>query len=51
MVQSMLVDSNITFARIDGSVSQKNRATELHRFQFDTTIKVLLITISIGAEG
>jgi SWI/SNF-related matrix-associated actin-dependent regulator of chromatin subfamily A3 len=51
MVQTMLVDSNISFTRIDGSVSPKNRATELHHFQSDTTVRVLLITISIGAEG
>jgi SNF2 family DNA or RNA helicase len=51
MIQNMLVDSNISFTRIDGSVSSKNRAAELYRFQFDTTVRVLLITISIGAEG
>ncbi|KAF2789211.1 hypothetical protein K505DRAFT_284789 [Melanomma pulvis-pyrius CBS 109.77] len=51
MVQTMLVDSSIPFARIDGSVSTKNRITNLHRFQNDPAVQVLLITISIGAEG
>lgn len=51
MIQAMLIDAKIPFTRIDGSVSPRNRAANIHTFQADSNIRVLLLTISCGAEG
>jgi SNF2 family DNA or RNA helicase len=51
MVQSMFDASEISYVRIDGKVSQKDRASALSRFQTDPLIQVMLLSIYCGAEG
>ncbi|KAL3496710.1 P-loop containing nucleoside triphosphate hydrolase protein [Aspergillus germanicus] len=51
MVQSMLDASQISYVRIDGKVSQRDRALALSRFQTDLSIQVMLLSIYCGAEG
>ncbi|KAJ0423597.1 SNF2 family N-terminal domain-containing protein [Aspergillus carlsbadensis] len=51
MIQSMLDGSQISYVRIDGKVSQKDRALALSRFQIDPSIQVMLLSIYCGAEG
>jgi hypothetical protein len=51
MVQSMFDASEISYVRIDGKVSQRDRASALSRFQTDPLIQVMLLSIYCGAEG
>ncbi|KAL2852555.1 SNF2 family N-terminal domain-containing protein [Aspergillus pseudodeflectus] len=51
MIQSMLDASQISYVRIDGKVSQRNRASALSRFQTEPSIQVMLLSIFCGAEG
>ena len=51
MVQDMLIAAKISFTRIDGRISAKNRAANLYYFQENPKVQVMLLTISCGAEG
>ncbi|KAL2802257.1 SNF2 family N-terminal domain-containing protein [Aspergillus granulosus] len=51
MIQSMLDASTITYVRIDGTVSQRDRVLALLNFQKDPSIQVMLLSIFCGAEG
>ncbi|KAL2855380.1 SNF2 family N-terminal domain-containing protein [Aspergillus pseudoustus] len=51
LIQTMLNASQITYVRIDGKVSQRDRALALSSFQSDPSIQVMLLSIFCGAEG
>jgi hypothetical protein len=51
MVQSMLDASQISYVRIDGKVSQRDRSLALSRFQANSSIQVMHLSIYCGAEG
>lgn len=51
MISSTLDKSGIKYVRIDGNVSIKNRVRALQNYQRDRCIRVILLSISCGAEG
>lgn len=51
LVQSMLEQAPVPFVRVDGRVSSKKRGIAFDQFRDDPSIKVLLLSISCGAEG
>jgi SWI/SNF-related matrix-associated actin-dependent regulator of chromatin subfamily A3 len=42
---------SISYVRYDGKVPHKDRQSVLDRFKTDTTIRVMLLTLSCGAVG
>ncbi|KAL1633075.1 hypothetical protein SLS56_003146 [Neofusicoccum ribis] len=51
LVETALVASHIRVARVDGRVSEKKRKHELDSFRSNSSISVILLTISCGAVG
>lgn len=47
----MLEQAPIPFVRVDGRISSKKRGIAFDQFRDDPSIKVLLLSISCGAEG
>jgi SNF2 family DNA or RNA helicase len=51
LVQSALENASMSFVRVDGRVSIKNRAINFDTFCNNPDVRVILLTISCGAEG
>ena len=51
LIQSSLDKEKIGVVRVDGTVSRQRRAKIFEKFSHDAELKVLLLTISCGAEG
>jgi SNF2 family DNA or RNA helicase len=51
LIQSALGNASISSIRVDGRVSPRNRAIAFEAFHTDPTIRVILLSISCGAEG
>ncbi|KAH0560094.1 hypothetical protein GP486_003387 [Trichoglossum hirsutum] len=50
-IQSALGNASVQCVRVDGRVSARNRAIAFDAFRTDPTVRVILLTISCGAEG
>jgi SNF2 family DNA or RNA helicase len=51
LIQSALGNSSILCVRVDGRVSARNRTIAFDAFRTNSTVRVILLTISCGAEG
>jgi len=51
LIESMLKSESITFTRIDGEMSGKQRTEALERFQRDGNIQVILVSTTSGGTG
>ena len=51
VVEAGLRHTGIPFIRFDGKVPQKERQSVIDKFRGDSTIKVMLLTLSCGAVG
>ena len=50
-VEAGLDRAGITRLRFDGKVKQKDRQEVVERFRNDSSIRILLLTLSTGAVG
>ena len=50
-IQNALHSASILHTRLDGKVSPEKRKNEIHRFQQDTDIQVILVSITCGGAG
>lgn len=51
LVESMLNEALISYTRIDGQLSADRRGDAIKRFQGDSNIRVILVSISCGGVG
>jgi SWI/SNF-related matrix-associated actin-dependent regulator of chromatin subfamily A3 len=51
LVQLMLNDKGIPYARIDGKASLPKRTEALRAFQSDDCVRVILVSITCGGAG
>lgn len=51
IVESGLEQISISTVRFDGRVPQKERQNIVDRFNSDTTVRAMLLTLSCGAAG
>lgn len=51
IVESGLKQAQIQYLRFDGKVPQKERQGVIDRFRQDSSVTVLLLTLSCGAVG
>ncbi|RFU29395.1 hypothetical protein B7463_g6915, partial [Scytalidium lignicola] len=51
LIESMLKSESITFTRIDGEMSGKQRTKAIEKFQKDGNIQVILVSITSGGTG
>ncbi|KAG8528534.1 uncharacterized protein KY384_007452 [Bacidia gigantensis] len=51
LIQIALEDNGMTFVRLDGKMSRKNRNASLDAFQNDPKVRVILISINAGGLG
>lgn len=51
LIQIALEDNNITYVRLDGKMSRKNRNASLDAFRDDPEVCVILISITAGGLG
>lgn len=51
LVESMLKEALISYTRIDGQLSADRRGDAIKRFQGDSSIRVILVSISCGGVG
>ena len=51
LVESMLKEALISYTRIDGQLSADKRGDAIKRFQGESSIRVILVSISCGGEG
>jgi len=51
LIEAALEKAHIPYVRVVGRVSSRNRSIAFKNFRNDCTIKVMLLTISCGAEG
>jgi SNF2 family DNA or RNA helicase len=51
VIQSGLEQAHIRYLRFDGNVPQKERQGIINRFRQDSSVQVLLLTLSCGAVG
>jgi SNF2 family DNA or RNA helicase len=51
LVESLLRQGDISYTRIDGQYSGEKRDEAIEKFQTDTTIQVILVSITCGGAG
>ncbi|KAH6714003.1 SNF2 family N-terminal domain-containing protein [Leptodontidium sp. MPI-SDFR-AT-0119] len=51
LIQTMLDDNNIFYTRIDGKTSLSKRTQALRSFEKDTSLRVILVSITCGGAG
>ena len=51
VVEAGLKEASIPCLRFDGKVPQKQRQSKVDSFRHDTSIRVMLLTLSCGAVG
>lgn len=51
LIQSSIDGEGLRFLRVDGGITRQRRVKIFDEFRDDPEIKVLLLTISCGAEG
>ena len=51
MIEKLLHHKGIQLVRIDGKVNQKKREAAIKSFRSDTTICIMLLSLSCGAVG
>jgi SWI/SNF-related matrix-associated actin-dependent regulator of chromatin subfamily A3 len=51
LVQLMLNDKGITYARIDGKTPLPKRNEALDAFQHDDSVRIILVSITCGGAG
>lgn len=51
IIEAGLEQASIPCVRFDGKVPQKDRQNVIERFRKDTTVRVMLLTLSCGAVG
>lgn len=51
LVESTLKEALISYTRIDGQISADRRGEAIRRFQRDTSVRVILVSISCGGVG
>jgi len=50
-VEKRLVEEGITFVRLDGTMNPKQRTDAVTAFQYDSNVKVALVSIKAGGTG
>jgi len=51
LIESLLRQAEISYARIDGQISGEKREEAIEKFQTDATIQVILVSITCGGAG
>jgi SWI/SNF-related matrix-associated actin-dependent regulator of chromatin subfamily A3 len=51
LIESLLRQAEISYARIDGQISGEKREEAIEQFQTDATIQVILVSITCGGAG
>jgi DNA repair protein RAD5 len=51
LVEASLVNSNISFVRLDGTMTQNQRDIAISKFNNDPSVKVFLVSIKAGGVG
>jgi SNF2 family DNA or RNA helicase len=51
LIESLLIESSISYTRVDGQHSGEKREEAIQKFQRDGSIQVILVSITCGGAG